>query len=194
MRGEEAPLLWVACASGVAGVAGLRYAWSLSQRSVCWNSAGWAMLAGSTLCGWRADGAWGASVAALWSIGAAFVALAVAAVRAAPGPARAPRRRAHALPNAGEPRQIARRIVTFLIVVPLAMLASVALAVAIRGLGGALGWAESNANVAALFLLPLAWSALVFALLMQKRRRVQFATLAACVAVSAPFLLTDIGA
>ena len=78
---DGAPLLWTAGALGLAGIALLRLAWSLPHRSPVWNGAGWLALAAAVLCGWGSAGAWGASVAALCAMGAAFVALAVAGWR-----------------------------------------------------------------------------------------------------------------
>ena len=59
-------------------------------------------------------------------------------------------------------------------------LVSVALAAAVRGLGGLLGWHEANANALALFTVPLGWAALCTVLLMQTRRRSQLLTLVSC--------------
>lgn len=83
------------------------------------------------------------------------------------------------LPERGEPRRIGRRIGTFLLVMVAGLAASIAFAVGVRGIGGALGWHEADANVIALFAVPLAWGVLATVLLMQVRRQVQVATLLA---------------
>ena len=63
------------------------------------------------------------------------------------------------------------------------------LALSLRGIGMASGWSEADANVAALFAVPIVWGVLACALLMQSRRRVQLATLLACCAPVAPMLM-----
>lgn len=188
-----APLLWAACALALAGIAVLRFAWSLPHRSGAWNGAGWAALAASAGCGWWSAGAWGASVAALCAIAAAFVALAVAGWRSPPGRATGSNRRTGMLPEPGEPRRIGARLVTFLAVIPGGLLGALALALAVRGLGIASGWGEANGNVAGLFAVPLAWAILSTVLLMQGRRR-QAVTLLVCGIAGAPFLLSGVGA
>src|SRR3546814_11082993 len=81
------------------------------------------------------------------------------------------------LPVKGEPRRIGRRLLTFLVTVPLAMLTSLLAALAARSLAGLGGWAEADGNGLTLLLLPLLWGILAFALLMMPRRRTQFAWL-----------------
>lgn len=185
-------LLWVACALAVAGVALLRFAWSLPHRSAAWNGAGWAALAGAVLCGWWSAGAWGASVVALVAMAAAFVALSVAGWRSPPGRATGSNRRAGMLPEPGEPRRIGRRLVTFLVVIPGGLLASLAVALAVRGLVIASGWNEADANVSGLFAVPLVWAIVSTLLLMQARRR-QALTLLVCGLAGAPFILSGVG-
>lgn len=190
---NETFLLWLAGALGIAAIGLLRFAWSLPHRSIGWNAAAWATMAGSALCGWWSAGAWGVSVAALCTMAAAFVTLAVAGWRAAPGRAAGSNRRTGMLPEPGEPRRVGRRLVTFLLVIPGGLLASLAVALAVRGLGLALGWGEANANVSGLFAVPLAWSIVCTLLLMQTRRG-QAATLLVCGLAGAPFLLKGVGA
>src|SRR3546814_1274144 len=59
------------------------------------------------------------------------------------------------LPVKGEPRRIGRRLLTFLVTVPLAMLTSLLAALAARSLAGLGGWAEADGNGLTLLLLPL---------------------------------------
>ena len=75
--GGASPLLWLAAAFGVAGVGVLRLAWSLPRRSATWNAAGWGLLFASAIGAGLAEGAWGIAVAAMVTMGAATVALAV---------------------------------------------------------------------------------------------------------------------
>lgn len=188
MPATDGTQIWTAAALGVAGVAVLRHAWSLPKRSAVWNGAGWASFGGAATLAVAAEGAWGLSVATLAAMSAAFVALAAAALRSAPGKATAPDRRAGMLPGKGEPRRIGRRVATFLLTIVAGFAVSVGLGLAVRALGGLLGWSESNANVLALYTVPLVWSVLVFALLMQRRRRSQVLTLIACAVPVLPVL------
>jgi hypothetical protein len=182
-------LLGPAALLGAVAVGVLRYAWSLPHRSAAWNGLGWVALLGSVAAGWASAGAWGVSVAGLATIAVAFVALAIASTEASNTPSRPSNRRVNMLPQDGEPRRIGRRVVTFLLVIPAAMLVSIALAVATRGLGGLLGWDEANAIVVALYVVPLGWAVLATILLMQSRRSSQLITLAACTLAATPFLL-----
>jgi len=174
------PLLGLALAFAAGGIAVLRHAWSLPKRSARWNAAGWGLLAGAVGAGWLSDGAWGVAIAALIAMAAACVALAIAAYRSPTGKMRSSNRRAGMLPEGGEPRRVGRRFGTFAIVVIGGLLVSIGLAVALRGLGGALGWNEADTLVLALYAVPLAWAVLAIVLLMQASRRSQIATLVLC--------------
>ena len=79
--------------------------------------------------------------------------------------------------------------VTFVIAGPIALGASLLLALAIRALILMAGGAEADGNVAVLAAVPVAWPALSFALLMMTHRARQFAWVAGIAALSAPFLL-----
>jgi hypothetical protein len=183
--GTGTPWLLAAYGLGVVAVVLLRIAWSLPRRSPGWNGVAWAALAGAVICGWQGGGAWGVSVVSLVIMGAAFVALAAAGTEA---PRRRPKpsnRGVGMLPLPGEPRRIGRRVITFLIVIPGGLIASIALGFLARDLGAALGWREANANVTALYTVPVAWS-------VQARRRDQLVTLLICALACTPFLLTGI--
>lgn len=185
-----ATLLWLAAALGVAGVAALRFAWSLPRRSAAWNGVGWGLLALSTVGAGMAEGAWGIAVAALFAMAAAALALAVAGIRAPRGRAAASNRRVGLLPEGAEPRRIGRRFGTFALVILAGFAVAVGLAMSVRGFGGLLGWSEANANALALFVVPLAWAVLATVLLMQTRPRSQLATLALCCLPVLPVLLS----
>ena len=191
--GGAAAMTWLGAVLAVAGLALLRFAWSRPRRSRGLNCLGWGALGAAALLAWQGDGAWGVALAAMFAMAAALVLLAAAGARSPPGRAKTSDRKAGMLPEAGEPRRIGGRILTFLIVVIGGLFASIALAIALRGLGGLLGWNEANANALAFFAIPLAWAALASILLMQARRRSQIATLAACAAAAFPFLLTGAG-
>ena len=190
--GGAAPLLWIAAALGVAGVAVLRFAWGMPRRSPVGNGIGWGLLSVAAIGAALAEGAWGVAVAALCATLAAFAMLAVAGLRSPAREAKGSSRRVGLLPEKGEPRRIGRRTVTFLLTVVAGFAVSVGLGLALRGLGGLLGWSEANANVIALFSVPMVWSVLVFALLMQRTRRAQVATLLACCVPVLPVLLSGV--
>jgi hypothetical protein len=188
--GGASPLLWIAAAMGAAGVAVLRHAWSLPERSAGWNTAGWSLLLASTVVAASAEGAWGVAVAAMIAMGAALFALTAAGLGSPRGRATASNRRVGLLPEGGEPRRIGRRLGTFGLVIGGGLAASIGLAAALRGLGGLLGWHEANSNALALFAVPLLWAVLSTALLMQTRRRDQLATLLVCTVPALPVLLS----
>ena len=174
--------------TAVAGVAVLRLAWARPRRSLPLNAIGWILLAAAMVAGWVMAGAWGVSVITLWAMGAAFVLLAVAAWQSPPARRKASRRRAGMLPEAGEPLHLGRRVATFLIVVLAAMLASLAIAIAVRWLSLLTGASEANANVLALFVVPLAWTILAFLILMTGSRKRQLAIVAISLATVLPAL------
>lgn len=188
--GEASPLLWAAAALGVAAVGVLRFAWSLPKRSAGWNAAGWALLAASAIAAGQAEGAWGIAVAGLVTMAAAAILLAVAGASAPPGRTAPSNRRVGMLPEAGEPRRIGRRVGTFALVILGGLAASISLALGVRGLGDLLGWHEANSNALALFTVPLAWGILASVMLMQTRRRSQWAILAVCGLPLVPVVFT----
>lgn len=189
MAGEA---LFVAATGGaIMAVAVLRLSWARPQRSAALNAGGWLLLALSLASGWAYAGAWGVTILSLWTMAAAFVALAVAAWTSPPARRKASNRRAGLLPEAGEPLRLGRRITTFLIVVLAGMVSAVALGLAIRWLSLLTGASEANANVLALFVVPLGWTILAFLILMTESRRRQIAILAAAVATAIPSLASE---
>lgn len=168
------PLVWAGAAAAILGVLLLRRAWGLPRRSVALNGAAWALIVLGAALGIAGNGAWGAAIVSLFGMGMAALLLAQAAAASRPGKTRASDRKAHILPAEGEPRRIGRRLLTFLITVPLAMLVSLLVALAARALAGLGGWAEADSNGLALLMMPLLWGVLAFALLMMPRRRTQF--------------------
>ena len=183
-------LVWIAAALGLAGVAVLRLAWDQANRLPGLNCLGWLLLAAGAIAGGVAAGAWGVAVASLFPMGLALVLLAVAAARSPAGKAKASNRRVNMLPEAGEPKRIGRRIGTFLIVVVAGLASSIALAVAIRAAGSAIGWSEADAIATAFLTVPIIWGILAFVLLMQQSRKAKTWTLLVTAAPVLPFLLT----
>ncbi|EPR16950.1 hypothetical protein M527_18790 [Sphingobium indicum IP26] len=171
-------LLILAGVSAACGSAALRHAWSLHRRSSLWNAAGWGLFLLGVLAGWWGAGAWGVSVASLVGMSAALLILSHAAITSpAAANAKASNRRVGMLPERGEPLHLRRRLMTFLIVVILAMIVSTGLGIAAYGLMALTGAAEANSVVTGFFVTPLAWSILAYALLIEERRIRQWATL-----------------
>ena len=159
--------------AAVAGVTLLRVAWGRPLRSAPLLCAAWALVAAGLVQGAWANGAWGLSIVSLSAMGAAFAVLALAIVTSKPGKDRPSERWANILPDGAGSLFIGRRIFTFLLAVPLAMAAALLIALGGRAVAGWSGWHEANANVLAIFLLPVCWAILAFALLMTSRRRFQ---------------------
>lgn len=181
--------LAAAALSALGGVAVLRVAWGKEQRSHALNTAGWLLLGLSAWFGGAAGGAWGIAVTAQFAIGLALVLLGLAAIRSPATPVRASNRRAGMLPEPGERARVGRRLVTFLLVVVLSLGSAVALAIAFRGLALALGGSEADANALALFIQPLAWTGLAYAILMTPSRRRQIVIVAASAVPALPAIL-----
>jgi len=173
-------LVWSASTSAVAGVALLRLGWGRRTRSITLNAVGWGLIALAAVLAWLGAGAWGTSVAALAGTGAAAVLLAFAAAGAPKGKAVASNRRVKMLPVTGEKLRLGRRAGTFLLVGPLAMIVSIGLGVALRGLATALGGSEADANTLGLFTPPLAWALIAYFLLIEPRRSRQALILLVC--------------
>lgn len=168
----------LAALAAISGVAVLRYAWSQPERSLPLNLAGWGLLVVAALGGAQAGGAWGVAVASLFAMGAAAIALAVAASQSERKPSKASNRRVNLLPEQGEKPRIGGRVVTFLITVPLAFAASVAFVIGLRAAALSIGWSEADANATALFAVPIVWGILAYMLLMRERRMAQVTLLA----------------
>ncbi|WP_432770754.1 MAG: hypothetical protein HEQ22_08505 [Sphingopyxis sp.] len=179
---ETTPLVWplltlAGTAAIVVAVLLLRRAWGLPRQSAARNGIAWALLLAGVALALAGDGAWGLAVAALGGMTAAALLLAHAGWTSPRGKARASERKAHMLPAPGEPRQIGRRLLTFLLTVPLAYATASLVALAARALATLAGWSDANGNAAALLLLPLVWGILAFWLLMLPHRRAQCAWL-----------------
>lgn len=180
--------LWAGGLAGMAAVLGLRAAWSRKHRSAPANAMCWGLLLLALALGWGAARAWGMAVVSLAATGCAFLLLGHAALAAPAGKASASTRRVHMLPEKGESLRLWRRIATFILCVPVALAVALLLALAARALTDSAGWAEADSNVLALFLMPLCWALLLFALLMSQGRRGQ-ARLLAALAIGPLFIL-----
>lgn len=176
----------------ILAVAVLRVSWARPKRSAALNTLGWGLVALSAVLGWQGAGAWGMSVVSLAGIGAALAVLVVAAATAPPGKVRASNRRVKMLPEAGEPKQVGRRVGTFLIVVPLALLVSLGLAVVVSALASLAGASAADSVTLAFFATPLVWAILAHLLLIQQRRRSQWLVLLASALPIVPVALTGV--
>lgn len=172
------PLLVSAAIACMAGIAVLRVAWSRPRRSAAFNGAGWGLLLTGQVLGWASGGAWGASIAALWAMAAAFVALAWAAFASKPGKAPASNRRVGMLPEAGEPLRLAGRLLTFVLVVLVCAVLALGMALAACKATEWAGLSRADAYATGFFVFPLGWTLVAYAVLMQPARRGQFKVLA----------------
>lgn len=167
----------------------LRWSWSLPQRSLLANLAGWGLLTASVGLAAGFAGAWGVSVTTLVGMAGAALLLAWAAATSPRACAKTSDRRVRMLPEAGEPARIGGRVLTFALVVVAGLAASIALAIALRGAAMGLGWSEADANASALFAVPLVWGALASVLLMLATRRQQITALIVTALPLVPALL-----
>lgn len=172
------PLTWIGIAAIVVAVLHLRRAWGLPSRSAVQNAIGWALMLGGMVLALAGDGAWGLAVASLGGMTTAALLIAHAGWMSPRSKARASDRRAHMLPESGEPRRIGHRLLTFLLAVPLGFAASLLGALGARALAGMAGWNDADGNAMALLLLPVFWGILAFWLLMRQSRREQLVWLA----------------
>lgn len=174
-----APPVWIGTAAIVAAVLQLRRAWGLPRRSLVQNVIAWALMLAGAMLALVGDGAWGLAVASLGGMATAALLIAHAGWTSPRSKARVLDRKAHMLPEKGEPLRIGRRLLTFLITVPLGFTAALLVALGARALAGMAGWHDADSNAMALLLLPLLWGLLAFWLLILPRRREQFSWLAA---------------
>jgi hypothetical protein len=163
----------------VAAVLQLRRAWGLPRRSAAQNAIAWALMLAGAVFALAGEGAWGLAVASLGGMTAAVLLIAHAGWMSPRSKARASERRVHMLPESGEQRQIGRRLLTFILTVPLGFLASLLAVLGARVLVGMAGWSDADGNAMALLLLPVVWALLAFWLLMRPGRREQLIWLAA---------------
>lgn len=185
-----AALIWLSGAFAVAAVIVLRLSWGRPARSWGINAAGWGLLLAGLIVAASEAGAWGVAVASLSATGAAMVLLSKAVFEqprwARPAkPLRQPGR-----VDMGEGSSVGHALVTFTIVGPLALIASVLVALFSRLALLASGAVEADGNVAVLGLVPLVWPILAFALLMIEKRKTQLAVIGTIsVAALAPVIL-----
>lgn len=174
-----APLVWIGGTAIVAAVLQLRRAWGLPRRSAAANGIAWALMLAGAVSALAGSGAWGLAVVSLVGMATAALLLAHAGWTSPRGKARGLDRRAHMLPESGEPRHLGRRLLTFVLTVPLGFTASLLGALGVRALTGMAGLSDADGNAMVLLLAPVFWAFLVFWLLMLSTRREQCAWLAA---------------
>jgi hypothetical protein len=170
-------LILTAAAAAAASVGLLRYAWSLARRSKALNALGWGLLLLALVLGAMSDGAWGMAVVSAVATAVAMAVLTHAAITAPPARVAASNRRANMLPEGKEPKRIGGRLLTFLIAVPLAFIASVLIGMASRIAAAGAGLHEADSNALMLLIVPLVWTLLATVLLVWPARRMQFAVL-----------------
>lgn len=184
--------IWLGTCLAITGIGVLRLSWGRATRSSELNLTGWSLLGLAIICGGAGAGAWGVSVVSLGAMTAAGALLLVAASQ--PSARRRSAKRILRNQNgeiAGGRMSKWGAGVTFLVAGPLCLLASLALALAIRELILIGGGAEANGNVAVLGVVPLVWPVLAYAVMMMQRRSYQLALIAGVAAISVPLLLSQ---
>jgi hypothetical protein len=184
-------LIGIGALCGGGAVLSLRLAWGLPMRSARRNGMGWGLLLAGLGLGATGAGAWGVAAVTITATATAFLCLAYAGLRARPGKAVASNRRAHMLPEQREPLRIGGRLLSFVLIVPLAMLVALLAGLALRAGAVRLGAGEADGNILSLFGMPLIWALLVSALLLWPRRRRQWAVLGVPALLSALMLFLD---
>lgn len=172
-------LLIFGALAAIAGLVVLRLGWGRSQRSHALNGLGWFLIALGAVLGWNAAGAWGTAVTSLFTMLAAFAALSAAGLQSKAGKQAASNRRVGALADRGEPLRLGGRCLTFVLIALIAAVLGIGISLAAAGLVLLAGAGEADAYATALFLMPVVWAALAFALLMQANRQGQVRVLVA---------------
>jgi hypothetical protein len=157
-------MIWLGTLFAILSIGTLRTAWSRPRRSVTLNTVGWGLLLAGLLVSAQAHGAWGITVAGLAATGTALLLLLPDAVmrRVPPKPALT-----RSVPERA-PLKLGRRVVTFLLTVPLGFAVSLALAVGGYVLADLAGWHPANSVMLALMLLPILWAIFATLLLMKR--------------------------
>lgn len=122
--------------------------------------AGWVLAGAMALVLTRENGAWGLAIAAVAGVAAA-IAIVLHAGWTAPAKALRPPREAPSITLPRRPRDLARRLAVFVLVVPVAFAAAQWLAFGIQAMARRGGAGEADAIVTMLFLQPLLWSILM---------------------------------
>ncbi len=180
---------WLAVLLGVAGVFVLRVSWARPSRSVTLNILGWGNILAAAVLAIGAYGAWGLAVSALFVMGTALLLLAPSIVRRPSWKRRPLDSGARADPRQRQNLALGRRVATFAIAGPAALLAALLLALALRSIFAGVGGVEADANVLVLACVPVFWSILATALLLMEHRRMQLATLAVAAVAAIPITI-----
>jgi len=179
-----AGLLTVAAGLVALGIGALRLGW---RRRSSWAFAptGWAMAALGLLLLAFQNGAWGLAVGGLVGSATALLLLAHAGLRDRPAPA-GPVRSSRTTLRLHEDGhlQLGRRVLTFLLVVPGAMAASMAAGLAAQALTRAAGWTEPDSTALGLFAFPTAWALLATVMMLRNGAVSMTRPLAATLAAS----------
>lgn len=140
----------------VAGIVLVRTGWG-GRRALA--RIGWGVIALAVAVLMAGDGAWGLAVAASGGMVAALLLLAREALRTAPTrspPARAPA--SVTLPHRA--LGVGRRLLVFLLVVPVGAAAAYLFAMGAEGAAARLGWSPADRTALAFFAAPVAWTVL----------------------------------
>ncbi|MFD1787054.1 hypothetical protein ACFSC3_05660 [Sphingomonas floccifaciens] len=140
----------------VIGIVLVRAGWG-GRRGLAW--VGWAIIAIATTILMMRDGAWGAAIAATAMMIAALVVLAREGLRTAPTRSVPPRAPASVtLPQRA--LGVGRRLLVFVLVVPIGAGAAYLFAMGAEGAAARLGWQPADRTALAFFVAPIAWTIL----------------------------------
>lgn len=159
------------------GVVLLRFSWSRPRRSIPINLAGWLALLAGVAAGSVAAGAWGAAVVSLMPMALACTLLAASAFASRPNK-RSAGDRSNRRSITKSPLRLGSRLLTFVLVVVAALIVALGLGLATSQSILLAGGGKSNAYAGALFMMPIAWAVLAYAIVLNERRT-QFKILAA---------------
>lgn len=173
----------LAALSGIAGVASLFAAWRERWPRRIAVSAGWGLLVLSCVLWVRAAGAeFGLVYAPLGIALCGWLAVGLTAEPRRGAPERAP---AYAALGRPDRRSLARHVLLFVYVVPLAGLASILASVT---LAHRLPWEPANALVAGILMMPLLWGLAAYWIVAASRPLRPALALAACAALCAAYV------
>ncbi|WP_394652141.1 hypothetical protein [uncultured Sphingomonas sp.] len=156
-------VLTAALALAIAGILLVRQGWG-AKRGVALG--GWAAVGAAVVLLAAGDGAWGIAVGATVAMLVAFGLLAREGLRTAP--TRTPPQRQPAsvtLPHRA--LGVGRRLLVFVLVVPVGVAASYVFAMGAEGAAARLGWHPADRTAIAFVTAPVAWTVLVSVQLIQ---------------------------
>jgi len=151
------PMIWPSLAAVCLAMVLVERGWRMGRPL---SLAGWALAIGALADLAGKAGAWGLAVGVVTGIAAALALVLLAGARTPPGPMRSERNPRHVQP-APERRNLSKRLVVFVLVVPVSFAAAQLCAFGIEALARAGGASPADRLVLLLALQPILWSVLM---------------------------------